>query len=188
MTKPTASRPLFVPRSRVRGSARPISRLGVRAAVGPGQPCSCGLASSAPASRFGGISPGAQGRSRPTQCNIRSSALGRARDAAFALTNRGVTSNTTRDWRPRHRQKTHEISERLRNLGRVVSVDSSTQDSSRPRRNSMDLSGRITMSLDAECGSVGANALLTGHVGPPMRASTRTGQDGTGRRRRRAGI
>jgi hypothetical protein len=45
VTKPPTPLPLFVPRSRVLGSAHPISRLGVHAAVGPGPPFSCYLAS-----------------------------------------------------------------------------------------------------------------------------------------------
>ena len=59
----------------------------------------------------------AQWRARPTLCNTGSSAPGRARDGAFALTNRGVPWKTTRDRRTRHRQKTHEISEGLRDFG-----------------------------------------------------------------------
>ena len=45
MTKATTPRPLCVPRSRLLGAAHPISRLGGRAAVGPGSPLSCCRAS-----------------------------------------------------------------------------------------------------------------------------------------------
>ena len=66
--------------------------------------------------------------------------LGRARDAAFVLTSRGVTGKPTRDRRTRHRQKTHERSEGAPKARRG-SGGSSTHGSPRPRRNALDCNG-----------------------------------------------
>lgn len=64
----------------------------------------------------------ARRRAPPTLCNTGSSAPGRARHAACASTNRWVAGKPTRDRRTSLRQKTHELSEGLRDLGRFLVV------------------------------------------------------------------
>ena len=82
VTKTTTPRPLFVPRSRLLGSAHPISRLGVRAAMGPGPPLSCCLAS---AGRCGFPS-----RSVPACCRDSRLATGPLRSAPLACRGGGA--------------------------------------------------------------------------------------------------